>query len=135
MDNYSLIDYFFLFVVWLSLSEFAIQVVISELSYWIKDKIALTQPYNKKLETLSLIPFWRKLLGKWFWVLSPLSFLILIGFNIHKFFASLLNCPYCSCFWMSVITNHFYFNMPVLESFLLAPVALVMVAILNKLHI
>lgn len=130
-DIYSWIKFF---VIGISMAELMIQCQISELSQWIKDKIALIQPYPKKLQTLSFIPFWRKLLGKWFWVLSPLFLIIILGFRIHRFFASLVNCPYCLGFWVGLFTNHFYLNMDWITSIIFAPIVLVGVVILDKLH-
>lgn len=133
IDN-GFFDFVFYILCYFALAELMLQCQISELSQWIKDKIALNQPYNRKLQTLSVIPFWRKLLGKWFWVLSPLSLLIILGFNIHRFFASLVNCPYCLGFWVGLFTNHYYLKFDWITSIIFAPMVLIGVVILDKLH-
>ena len=131
MGDNGFLDFVFYILVWISLAEFAIQVVISELSDFIKGAILLQQPYHSKLQTLSLIPFWRKLLGKWWIIATPFIFLV----NIHKFFSQLFACPYCQGFHYAWIVNYFYLDFPLLESFLLAPLVLVFIAILDRLHI
>lgn len=129
MIEYSILNWLF---VHLSLAEFSIQVVISELSEWIKGKTALSQPY--KLGSLSKFAFWNLLFGSYWQVLSPLSLILVALFSIHSFLSRLLACPWCTCFWLSTASNLFLFKMPLIESLILAPVGLVFVTILDRLH-
>jgi len=127
LDNFNWILFVFLS---LSLAEFAIQIVISELSQWIRGVVALTTPYHSKLQVLSLIPFWHRLLGKWWLIATPL----LLLFNTHKLMAHMLSCPYCTGFHLAWIANLLILGMPLLYALLLAPITLVFVAGLDKLH-
>lgn len=130
MIEYSILNWLF---VHLSLAEFSIQVVISELSEWIKGKTALSQPY--KLGSLSKFAFWNLLFGSYWQVLSPLSLILVALFSIHSFLSRLLACPYCICMHLCWLTNWLYLDMDLFTSILLAPIGLVFVAILNKIHI
>jgi hypothetical protein len=116
----------------LSVGEFAIQMQISELSQWVKETTGLQQPY--RLSGLSNIWFWFRLFGKWFWVLSPLLLIIIGFFYFHKFVSSLIDCSYCTSFWLATAVNFFYFKLPLPEALLFAPIALVFVAILDRIH-
>jgi len=126
------ISIFWYLIVNLALAEFAMQMQISELASWVKGKTGLIQPY--KLSGLSSYSFWHMLVGKWFAVLSPLLLVIVGFFNIHRFLSRLVDCPWCTSFWFALAVNLFYFHMPIMDSFLLAPVALVFVTLLDKLH-
>jgi len=119
------------FVIGLSMAELAIQIATSDLSDMIKGAMLLNQPYNKKLQTLSYIPFWRKFLGKRLWLIAtPFIFLI----KIHKFFSEMLLCPYCTGFHLAWIVNWLYLDLDIITALLLAPITLVFVAILDRIH-
>jgi len=130
MVEFSILEFIWFSLIGLSLAEMAMQVVISDLAYKIKGAILLNQPYHEKLKTLSVIPFWRKLLKHWWFIAIPFIFLI----KIHKFISELLSCPWCIAFHLSWVTNWLYFDMPIFEALLLAPIALVFVTILDRLH-
>lgn len=117
-------------LVMLALAEFSIQMQVSDLSEWVKQVLWLSHSQRSKIEALCRYKFWRKLLGKAALATIPIWLL----FNIHKFISNLVGCPWCSCFWLALTANFFYFEMSLLESLLLAPVALVLVTILDKLH-
>lgn len=130
MADYTLFQFVFFLIICLSVAEFSIQVVISELSNWIMGVLRLSTPYNKKLDSLCSVSFWRKLLKRMWIIAIPIIFL----FNIHRFFSALLSCPWCTSFWLALFTNHFYLKLDIITSLLLAPVALVFVTILDILH-
>lgn len=131
MIDYSILFWIKFFIIGISMAELAIQIATSDLSDMIKGAMLLQQPYNKKLQTLSLIPFWRKLLGKRLWVIAtPFIFLI----KIHKFFSEMLSCPYCQSFHYAWLVNWLYLDMDIITSIILAPIVLVFVASLDKLH-
>lgn len=130
MTDISEFQYVFSILVWVSLAELAIQVAISDLSEAVKGAMLLNQPYNAKLNLLCSKAFWCKLLGKGWWVATPITFL----FKIHRFFSELLSCPWCCGFWMALFTNHFYLNFDWITSIILAPMVLVFVTILDKIH-
>ena len=112
--------------------EFSIQVVISDLSQWLKEKTALSQPYT--LSKLSSFKFWISLLGVWFWVLFPLVLVLVILANTHRFISNLVACPWCIAFYLAFLVNFFYLKTDVITAILLAPLALVFVTILDKIH-
>ena len=130
MLDFSILEFVWFFIISLSLAELAMQIVISDLAYRIKGAILLNQPYHKRLETLISIPFWRKLLGHWWFIASPLILLI----KIHKFVQELFSCPWCIAYHLCWITNWLYFDMPIFEALLLAPLGLVFVTLLDRLH-
>jgi hypothetical protein len=117
-----------------SVAEFAMQMQLSVLATKVKGLLYLDQPHNSKLDILSNQLFWYKLLGIWFILLAPLILFIIFFFHFYKFLVELVNCPYCSCFWLSTAVNYFYFNENIITAMLFAPVSLIFVAILNKLH-
>jgi len=125
-------SYILFILVSLSLAEFAIQMQVSELSQWVKGKTALNQPY--KLNSLNKCYFWNMLFGKYWLVLSPLSLMLVAFFKIHFFISRLVDCPWCTAFWLALAVNLLFFHMPLAEALLLAPFALVWVTILDKLH-
>ena len=117
----------------ISIAEFAIQIVISELSHWLKDKIGLSQPY--KLVGMSKLSFYHQMLGTTLLVvLSPLVLLLVVFFSIHSFVSKMVDCPFCTAFWLALAVNHFYFNLDLIDSIMLAPLCLVFVAILDRIH-
>lgn len=130
MDSFGFFDLVFYILIWLSLGELMIQTQISELSQWMRGAMLLNQPYHSKLESLSLFNFWRKLLGSWWLIATPLIFLI----KTHKFISSLVNCPYCLGTWVGLFVNHYYLNLDWITSIILAPMVLVFVAFLDRLH-
>lgn len=119
-----------LILTWIALAELSIQIVTSELSAKIKGAMLLQMPYNSKTDLLSKNKFWRKLLGR-YWVLATPFILF---FAIHKFIAELLDCPYCIGFWIGLFTNHFYLNLDWITSIILAPMVLIGVAVLDRIH-
>jgi len=130
MIEFTALNFLFFLIIGLSLAEFAMQIVLSDLAHWIKGWLFLNQPYPEKLQTLSVIPFWRKLLKHWWFLATPFIFLI----NIHKFISSLFGCPWCIGFWLMLTTNYFYLKMDIITALLLAPICLVWVTILDRLH-
>lgn len=132
MDNKGFFDFFFYIIIWLSVAEFAIQLAISDLSAKVKESTALQQPY--RFNSLCRFKFWRKLFGKAFGVLSPLLLIVVLFFNIHRFFSEMFDCPYCICAHLCWLTNWLYLDMDIITSIMLAPIGLVFVAVLDRLH-
>lgn len=130
MDSIGIFDLLLYIIIWFSLGELSLQVVISELADWLRGAMLLNQPYNKTLSSISNPVFWRKILGNWWFITTPLILLI----SIHKFFSNLLACPYCVCTHLCWLTNWLYLDMDLFTSFLLAPLGLVFVALLDKIH-
>ena len=126
------LDIILLVLVAISVAEFSIQVVISELSQWLKDKTALSQPYQ--LSSLGKFRFWFSLLRGWFWVLSPLVLVLVVLANCHRFISSLTACPWCLAFWLAIAANYFFLGLPIITAVILAPLTLAFVTILNKIH-
>ena len=126
------INIILLLLIALSCAEFSIQCVVSEASQWLKDKTALNQPYV--LSKLSGFKFWFSLLRGWFWVLSPLVIIVVVLANVHRFISSLTACPWCLAMWLAVAANYFFLGLPIITAIILAPLALVFVTILDKIH-
>ena len=126
------INIILLILVAISVAEFSIQVVISELSQWLKDKTALSQPYV--LSGLCRFKFWISLLRGWFWMLSPLVLIVVVLANVHRFISNLTACPWCLAFWLAVAANYFFLGLPIISAVIFAPLALVFVTIFDKLH-
>lgn len=122
------LDYILLIFISLSLAELAIQITISELAHYIKG-ILFLNPSNK-LDMLCKKNVWQKLLGKAWTIAIPLIFM----FNINKFFSKMLACPYCIGFHLGWISYWLILGMPIFQSLLFAPLVLVGVAILDKIH-
>ena len=114
----------------LSMAELAIQIVTSELSSWIMGQLRLTIPYNRKLDVLGKVKFWRSLLKYGWFFAIPIIFLI----KIHEFFAHMLSCPFCTSFHLAWISYVFILNIPILYALLFAPITLVFVALLDRIH-
>jgi len=124
------LDYILLVFLSISLAELSIQIVISDLSHWVKGAILLNQPYNEKLNALCTRTFWQKLFNKAWIIASPIVFLA----RIHRFFSELLACPWCTGFWLMFFTNYFYLKQDIITALILAPMCLVWVTILDRLH-
>ena len=114
----------------ISAAEFSIQTVISDLSYMVKGAMLLRQPYNKKLKAVSSVGFWRKLFGYAWVIATPIILLV----KIHEFISEMLDCPFCIGFHFGWLINYFVLDMPILQALLLAPIVLVFVGILDRLH-
>jgi len=125
---------FWFIILAICVAEFAIQMQLSMLSQWVKGVLGLRQPYDSKLEVLCSVRFWIKFIGNWSIVLSPFILLVLAVFNFHKFVSFLVDCSYCTSFWLMTAVNFFYLKQDISTSLLLAPLALVMVVVLDKLH-
>lgn len=131
MDN---IDFVLFIILMFATSEFAIQMQMSTLSQWVKDTTGLKQPYSKKLQALCNPILYRRLFSWWFWLLSPLLLIIILAFNLHRFVSNLVDCSYCTSFWLATAVNYFVLNQTLPMAMLLAPIALIGVALLDKLH-
>jgi len=122
------------FIVMLSVAMMAIQVVSSTLSLKIKRLLGVNLPY--RYSALSNIYFYTKWLNLGVDATILLSIPLLLVttfFKIHRFIAELFGCPYCIGFWISLAVNYYYFNFALITSLLYAPLALVFVAILDKI--
>lgn len=130
MMDLNIFQLVFFNIVWLSLGELAIQIAISDLSQMVKGAMLLQQPYHKKLDALCTLVFWRKLFGKGWWIASPIILLT----RLHRFFSEMLACPFCLGFHLAWLTNWLYLDLNITTSIILAPVVLVYVVILDRLH-
>lgn len=68
----------------------------STLSYDLKQVLYLTERQLIKVNILSKLTFWKKLLPKYLWMLIPI---LIIIFGIYHKIGELLNCPYCTSWW------------------------------------
>lgn len=114
------------------MAELAIQIVTSELSEWFKDKLFLQQPY--KLNPLTGYTFWFQLFGGYAVGLVPIIIVLMAFFTIHRFVSSLIACSFCTSFWLNTACCYFVLNQNILAALILAPLALVFVAVLNRIH-
>lgn len=116
----------------LSLATLAIQVVISSLSEKVKKSLYIDRPY--RLNPLTNIYFWFSFTGlNWGILLSPVIFLLVTMFKIHKFFSEMLDCPYCVGFHLGWIVYYFYLGMPLLTALLYAPIVILATVIVDKI--
>jgi len=113
-------------ILMISMAELAIQIVVSELSYKVKDILGMHIP-NKRLDALCSYQFWAYFIGY-------IAFIPQVAFIVYRFFIQLLNCPYCTGFWLGLGVNLFVLNMLLPQALLLAPICLVFVAVLDKIH-
>jgi len=128
--EFNVLEFVFFSIISISLAELAIQITISDLAHWMKGAILLNQPYHKKLDAVCNLAFWRKLFNKAWIIATPIIFLACI----HRFFSQLLACPWCTGFWLMFFTNHFYLKQDIITALILAPMCLVWVTILDRLH-
>lgn len=105
-------------------AEFAMQMQLSSLAYKVKLLLGLLP--SDKLDILCKKDFWMELIGWW---IIPTYFM-----RAWRYITELVNCPYCSGFWLAFATNYFYLKTDIVTAIVLAPLALVFVAGLNKLH-
>lgn len=129
-----MVNLFLYIIIAACVGAFSVQVVVSELSYDIRNALWLTEKYQSKLNSVSQYIFWSKLLGyKLSFFLAPLLFIIVFMSNVWLFLNRMLSCAYCQSVWYMLIVNLFVLNMSLGMSLLLAPGALLFVALNDRL--
>jgi hypothetical protein len=123
-------DWVVFIVVAISMAELAIQIATSELSGKLKRVLRLNIPYDAKLKVLGGKKLWEMMFGSWWFIAAPVMLLA----RLHEFFSEMLDCPFCCGFWIMLAVNLFYLNMTLATGVILAPVALAVVAILDRIH-
>lgn len=127
-------DYILLIILSFSVGAFAIQLAYaSTLSDSIKRILGLEQPY--KLRKLQYISNWKKIIQNKFvfYCLFPILILFIIVIALHKLISGMVNCAYCSSFWLMLIVNISIMGLELPLSIALAPLSLVSVAIIEKI--
>jgi hypothetical protein len=112
----------------IGIAALAIEIAYhSDLSYQIKKIFYITEDKLQKLGILSKPKFWIKYLPKY---LFPLMIIPLLLFFIWHKFVELINCPYCTGFWLA-----FGFNLTqglsVIQSIALTGITLISVYIIQ----
>lgn len=112
----------------------AIQVAEeSTLILRVKSWLHLSQPYSKSFRTLSKLSAWRRMLGTAFYLLFPLVICFLIILRLHAFLSEMLDCSTCSSFHICWILLYFIVGVPLGYSFLLAPLGILAVYLINRI--
>ena len=118
----------------LAISGFSYEAAYGELSSWIKRLVWLDQP--SKYSALFYYNFWRDFLGhKTAKVFSPLFIILFLIKKIHQVLYSLFSCPYCQSVYYMFIINRYYIEMPILESIILSPIAIIPIGVLDRLRV
>ena len=116
----------------IAVAGFCYEVAYGQLSTWVKEIFSLDQPV--KYNALLYYKTWRQAIGNYALALSPFIF-IGIAFRLcHSFLYSLLSCPYCVSVWLMFAVNYWVMGMTIVASLILAPVAIIFVAIIDKLR-
>ena len=120
------IDIINLLLLTICCAEMGWQLQISSLAYKVKALLGLL-PDNSKLQVLCKRELWTEFIG--FWYVIPTTV-----FKSWRFISELLNCPYCSTYHMSWISIWLILQQPLWLSLVLAPLGLVWVAVLDRIH-
>jgi hypothetical protein len=84
----------------LGIAALAIEVAYhSDLAYGVKKLLRLTEDNQNTLGILGTFKFWNSFLYPY---LSWLSFIPVLFFFFYKKLSELLNCPFCTGFWLSL---------------------------------
>lgn len=121
-------------IILLAVAEFAIQIQISTLATRIKKYMLMNVGIQSKLKVLSNLQFWFSLFKTYSFILYPFILLLVLFFNILYLFNEMVNCPYCIGFHLAWAVNYFYLGDSLPESFILAPIALIWVKLLDIIH-
>ncbi len=78
------------------------EIVNSDLSYIVKEMLWLDK-YHPQIELLSKYNTYSKLLNKAVYLLFPLVALIITFFTMHQILYKMLQCQYCTSFWVGII--------------------------------
>ena len=118
----------------LSVGGFAYEAAYSDLAAAVKRLFAIEQPF--KYNALTYYKFWSEFLGKNTAKFFALLILPLILFRvIHSWIYKLVSCPYCMSIYMMFAVCFFALNLGWLMSLLFAPLALISVAVIDKLRL
>lgn len=82
----------------------AYEAVYSDLAYYVKKALFLDK-YYPQVELLSSLKAYKKLIGKYLYLLFPIVIIIMILANLHRFTYKLVQCPYCLSIWIGVMTG------------------------------
>ena len=118
----------------LSVGGFAYEAAYSDLAAAVKRLFAIEQPF--KYNALTYYKTWKRAIGNYAVALFP--FILLIGILprlIHSWLYKLTSCPYCMSVWMMFAVCFFALNLGWLMSLLFAPLALISVAVIDKLRL
>ena len=118
----------------ISVAGFCYEVAYGKLATWIKSLLYLDQP--AKYGALTYHKTWRLALGNFSIALSPFIFIFGIAPRlIHQFLYSLLSCPYCISVWIMFAINFWVMDMGLTMSIITAPVAILPIAIIDRLRV
>lgn len=97
-----------MFILWAVFSAvLAYEIVYSDLAHWFMKVLFLDKEYLQ-ITLLKSPKAHYKLLGKWltFPPITLASISVLLLLNLHQFLYYLFQCPYCTAFWIAVITAY-----------------------------
>jgi len=77
------------------------EIVFSDLSFYVRRFLFLDREYPQ-LMLLSAFKAHRKILGRWVWLLLPISIPIVMISGLWRFIQKLLECPFCTSFWVGM---------------------------------
>ena len=127
-------DLLLLILLALSTGALAIQTAYaSSIVQRFKRVLGLSLPY--KYNSLCSFNSWQKIVGNKtaFYCLLPFFTVFIIAAWVHRTIAELLGCSFCSAFWLMLLFNIIVMGLPILTAIVLAPLALVAVAAIEKL--
>lgn len=106
----------------------------SSLALRIKQALLLIQPYSKRLDVLTKLSVWKRLLGTIIFIIFPLVLVVVVLFRFHRFLSELLDCRYCTSTWIFGFLLYFLTENDLIHCIIFAPLAIIGVYIIEKLQ-
>ncbi len=107
------------------------EIVYSSLSLFIQRIFWLD---NKNLDVYSTTDVYQKHLGWLVYPLIPIIAIVIVLTNLRKVIASLLECPFCTSFWVGIIVSFFVLSYPITSTVLVGLLSMAGCAVYNRLR-
>lgn len=127
-------DLYLLIVLSLSVGMLSIQIAYaSPIVENIKRLFGLTHQY--KYKPLLNIKSWKRIIRSkiWFNCLFPFIAVFIFLLHLHQLVNSIFHCAFCLSFWLMLLVNTILINIDIPMAIVLAPTALVGVAVVEKI--
>lgn len=82
------------------------EIVFSGLSSKVKQLLFLDKDYYP-ITAIQYPSIICTFIGKWKYILFPLIIPLTIVFKLHQWIRTLLKCPFCSSFWVGLLSTYF----------------------------
>lgn len=116
----------------IAVAGFSYEAAHGTLANFLKSLFCLDQ--RIKYNPIFYYKFWKQLLGSHALWLLPFILVLVTARLTHSWLYSLFSCPYCQSVWYMFAINFWVMELSLLLSLTLAPVAILFVAVIDRLR-